>query len=90
MDIKRMLQTARTSDLYDVIAEALTVLAERDDDLITGGGVLASYADIERDGKKFGVVYHDDDSMTAAELERDGRDGEQTRRDLMARTKGGA
>jgi hypothetical protein len=75
MDLKRMLQTARTSDLYDVIAEALNVLAERDADLITGEGILARYADLERDGKKFGFVYHDDDSITAAELERDGRGG---------------
>lgn len=70
MDIKRMLQTARTSDLYDVIAEALNVLVERDNTLTAD--ITTIYAGVATDGEgeRITFVYYDEQCMTDAELER--------------------
>jgi hypothetical protein len=65
-----MLQAARTSDLYDLIAETLNALAERDDpnEDPLHAEIVARYAEIRflKDEDRYGVVYFAETCAEAA------------------------
>lgn len=75
--VSRLLGTARTSDLYDVIAAALTILDERGDLVIRQGCISFEHADISRDGDdKYVATYYAEACAASAELERGDQEGE--------------
>lgn len=74
MDLRRLLETVRTNDLYDLIAQALNVLDQREEpetpeDRIHAE-VYAQHASIERSDGAFGVTYYSEANAVEAAIER--------------------
>lgn len=79
MPVSRLLETARTTDLYDVVAAALNVLAGRGELTIERGAIDAKHAEIRSYDGVFTVVYWADPEP--AERERGGQDVDGPERD---------
>jgi hypothetical protein len=73
MPVSRLLETGRTTDLYDVVAAALNVLAGRGELTIEPDAINAEHAEIRSYDGVFTVVYWADPEP--AERERDDQDG---------------
>jgi hypothetical protein len=71
MDFHSLLRTARTTDLYDLLATAFNVLNERGEELNFGPvGIDTRYADISPDDDgKFIVAWYAESSAEIANVE---------------------
>lgn len=75
LTVSRLLGTARTSDLYDVITLALNLLTERGEVAITDNCIGLEHAEIYRESGTFAAVYWSEVSAEEAERQRGDQEG---------------
>ncbi|WUI02058.1 hypothetical protein OHR68_09710 [Spirillospora sp. NBC_00431] len=92
MDLARILQTARTADLYDLLATAFNILVERGEELNFGPvGIDTRHVDITPDDDgAFIVAYYSEANAVEAAVERGDNPAGRLAEEYEKRARGGA